>query len=192
MHRTLAPSRNGYHRDERPEEAKRRAAAPLGDDYEAWQVLDAEREAAWRRQRETEAESPRRGGSTTSSSGSKPVSVSESVSRMSAEEFFESVVVVRAATPPPPLPPGLLPGHASLAHTCFVIQRIVGDGEFFYLDSRRAGLLVGVSGSTAWRWLGDLCAIGILEPGEKGNQRRSNRYRLLTNRGRAGDEHAGK
>src|SRR5262249_44850183 len=145
----------------------------------------AEREAARRCQRETESESPGRGGSTTSGSGSKSASASDSVS-LSADEFFASVMVVVNSTPPPPLPPTLPAGHARLAHISFAIQRTKGDG-FFYLDCRRAARLVSmsgpfVSGPSAWRWLGDSCAIGILEPGEKGNQRRSNRYRFVASR----------
>jgi hypothetical protein len=87
------------------------------------------------------------------------------------------------ATTPPTVVAALPARYRRLAHVCFVIQGITGD-EPFYLDARRAGDLIGVGAMTAWRRLMILChpAMGILELVEKGNERRSNRYRLVAGR----------
>ncbi len=67
-----------------------------------------------------------------------------------------------------------------LASLCREMQRIVGD-QPFSLDCRKAGRLLRVDHSTAWRWLNVLCADGILASGKKGSKatRKANEYRYI-------------
>jgi hypothetical protein len=81
-------------------------------------------------------------------------------------------------TSPPAVAATMPAKYTQLIHICAVMQGIVGE-EWFFLDSRRAGERLGVSAMTAWRQFMVLCRCGILDPGDKGNPRRSNRYRFV-------------
>ena len=169
MRRTYNPARNGHSRPTTVDELS-------SSDNEAWEAFDAEREAAHRA--DTERESAKRGcDCSVSDSNSNSVSVS-----VSADEFFESVLVVVNATPAPSIDVSLPVEYSRLVHVCFVLQGLAGD-EDFYLDARRAARLIGASAMTAWRRLDVLCQCGVLRRGERGNQRRSNRYRFVARSG---------
>jgi hypothetical protein len=68
-----------------------------------------------------------------------------------------------------------------LAALCRELQRFAADGEFFFLDCRKAGRLIGVSHVMAWRYLEALCADGILTAGAKGSKAtgRASRFRFV-------------
>jgi hypothetical protein len=79
----------------------------------------------------------------------------------------------RAMTAAPPANAVELYGRSAivlLAALCRELQRIAGTDDFFFLDVRTAGRLVGVDHSTAWRWLKVLCADGILKAGDIGRK----------------------
>jgi hypothetical protein len=80
--------------------------------------------------------------------------------------------------------------YTRLIHLCSIMQGLNGK-EPFYLDARRAGDMIGVGAMKAWRWLTKvLCHpnIGILQLIEKGNERRSNRYRFVASREKVAPE----
>jgi hypothetical protein len=88
----------------------------------------------------------------------------------------------RAMTTEPPSQAVELYGNGPivlLASLCRELQRIGGASSFFYLDCRTAGRLIGVDHVTAWRFLGILCADGVLAAGAKGSSVKASRFRFL-------------
>jgi hypothetical protein len=104
--------------------------------------------------------------------------------RVPAGEGAIDTAFARASEGPPPEAATNLYGEGPivlLAALCRELQRIVGEGEWFFLDCRTAGRLIRVEHTTAWRYLDVLCADGILAAGEKGSKetRKASRFRFI-------------
>lgn len=93
------------------------------------------------------------------------------------EPILTALERAKAADPPEGAAEFEQPALRLLIALCRELQRIAGD-EPFFLDARKAGELLGIDHTKAWRWLRQLCDAEILLLVSSGSRekRQANRY----------------